>query len=184
MAENDQDVPAAPRKNRRNLKMFMVGVIAVLLVVGLSAGATLYFLRGRYADTNTSSVQVEHGTQPKKAGQAIQSAPRSTKGKPLYTEVKQPFIVTLNASGATHYFQVFVAFMARNKGALNGLESRMPEVRNQLRVLFASQDFMKLQTLHGKKALQKTALDEVNGLLKGEKLAPINRVLFTNFVLQ
>lgn len=184
MAENDQDVPAAPRKNRRNLKIFMAGAIAVLLVVGFSAGATLYFLRGRYADTDTSSVQTEPAAPPEKVESTEKSESRGTAQKPLYTEVKQPFIVTLNASGATHYFQVFVAFMARDKGALNGLESRMPEVRNQLRVLFASQDFMKLQTLQGKKALQKKALGEVNGLLKGERLAPINRVLFTNFVLQ
>jgi len=174
MADNEK-APQAPAK-KSNLKIIIIGAVAVLLAIGLSVGATLYFLKGRYPDNKADAAR---SGQEGKPAAAEHKAP-----KPEYTEVKQPFIVTLNANGATHYFQVFVAFMARDKGALDGLKSRMPEVRNRLRLLFASQDFMNLQTREGKESLQKHALADVNKLLKQEKLAPINQVLFTNFVLQ
>ncbi len=174
MAENEEASQAPAKKS--NLKIIIIGAVAVLLAIGLSVGATLYFLRDRYPDNTADGAQSGHDGKP--------AAAEHKAAKPEYTEVKQPFIVTLNANGATHYFQVFVAFMARDKGALAGLESRMPEVRNRLRLLFASQDFMTIQTSEGKKSLQKSALADVNKLLKQEKLSPIDQVLFTNFVLQ
>lgn len=176
MAEND-DAQKAPAK-KSNLKMIIIVVVAVLIAVALSVGATMFFLKGRYGAPAGETAKAA-ATQKNDHGKD------AAKGeKPEYTEVKDPFIVTLNEQGATHYFQVFVAFMALRKDAISGLESRMPDVRNQLRLLFAEQDFMKLQTTEGKKALQKKALQSVNTLLKQDKLPPINQVLFTNFVLQ
>lgn len=171
MAEADAEAPA---KKKGNWKLIVIVIVAILLTVGLSVGATLFFMH----DSSASTAEESHAAGKEGDGEKAKPKPAE------YYEAQKPFIVTLNDSGQSRYFQVFVAFMAHDKAALDGVQSLLPDVRNQLLILFGSQDFMALQTDKGKHDLQKAALDTVNGILKKNKAPPIEQVLFTNFVLQ
>lgn len=165
----------APAKKKGNWKLIVIVIVAILLTIALSVGATLFFMRSSASDKGKDGAQTAGKEQ---SGEQAKPKPAA------YYEAQKPFIVTLNDSGQTRYFQVFVAFMAHDKTALDGVQNLLPDVRNQLLILFGSQDFMALQTDKGKHDLQKAALDTVNGILKKNKAPPIDAVLFTNFVLQ
>ena len=65
------------------------------------------------------------------------------------------------------------------------LNQHLPLIRNQLVMLFGSEDFESLMTPEGKQALRDKATLAVKALLEKEVGNPvIESVLFTNMVLQ
>lgn len=81
--------------------------------------------------------------------------------------------------------QVSVALMARDQAKLDALKVHLPLLRNQLNMLFASQNFDSLMTPVGKEMLRQQATTTVQELAKKEVGdGVVEQVLFTNFVLQ
>ncbi len=166
------DVPGAEAGGKGKLKLIILIVVGLLLAVGLSVGGTFYFM-SRGGETPAAD---ETAT--------TQAAPQR---KPAIYEVLAPaFIVNFsNTGGRQRYMQVSVALMSRDQAALDGLKEHMPLLRNQLVMLFSSQEFASLATPVGQEMLRQQATASVQELAQKEigKLA-IEQVLFTNFVLQ
>lgn len=168
----DVPSPAAAPGGKGKLKLIILIVLGLLLAVGLSVGGTFYFMsRG---DTEA---------QP----EAASETPTAPVRQPAIYEVLAPaFIVNFpNAGGRQRYMQVSVALMSRDQAALDALKEHMPLLRNQLVMLFSSQEFASLATPVGQEMLRQQATASVQELAQKEigKLA-IEQVLFTNFVLQ
>jgi len=164
--------PAAASGGKGKLKLIVLIVLGLLLAVGLSIGGTFYFMsRG-----NTEA-------QP----EAASDTPTAPLRQPAIYEVLAPaFIVNFsNTGGRQRYMQVSVALMSRDQAALDALKEHMPLLRNQLVMLFSSQEFASLATPVGQEMLRQQATASVQELAQKEigKLA-IEQVLFTNFVLQ
>lgn len=172
----DTPIPGAEAApgGKRKLKLIIAVVLGLLLAVGLSVGSTLYFMsRGDAADAAKSEAA---------------DAPLSSGRQPAIYEALAPaFIVNFNGAngGRQRYMQVSVALMSRDAQALAALKEHMPLLRNQLVMLFSSQDFAALATPVGQEMLRQQATASVQELAQRElgKLA-IEQVLFTNFVLQ
>jgi flagellar FliL protein len=109
--------------------------------------------------------------------------------------MSDPFIVTVidkpdageseqGRNTKQHHMQIFAALQSRDKASLAAAETHSPLLRSRLRTLFGSQDFSEMQSLDGKQQLAAEAAKTVNTVLSGEGAPPIERVLFTNFVLQ
>ncbi len=94
-------------------------------------------------------------------------------------------MVNFNYNGRQRYMQVTVALMARDQAALDALKVHMPVLRNNLVMLFSSQDFESLTSSVGKEMLRQKATASVQELAQKEVgKTVIEQVLFTNFVLQ
>lgn len=160
-----QAVPA--KKNR--LKLVIIVVIALLLAIALSAAGTWFFLN------KDKPEQSEVAAQPV----------ATVKQPAVYEQLEPPFVVNFHADGRTRYMQVSLALMARDPQQLATLKVHMPALRNQLVMLFSSQNFDQLYAPLGLDLLKQQVTASVQDLAMREVGAPVvEQVLFTNFVMQ
>jgi len=161
---------AAPADGKRKLKLIVLVVLGLLLAVGLSVGSTIYFM----------------GRGETKSAEAADTLATPQRQAAIYEVLAPAFVVNFsNTGGRQRYMQVSVALMSRDQVALDALKEHMPLLRNQLVMLFSSQEFASLATPVGQEMLRQQATASVQELAQKEigKLA-IEQVLFTNFVLQ
>ena len=159
---------------KSKLKLIILIVVGLLLAIGLSVGATLFFLKG---DKKEEAKSEEHA--------ATEDAGKPVK-KQAFNEVLAPaFVVNYTFRGRQRYMQVSVALMGRDKAELDALHEHMPVLRNNLVMLFSGQDFEALSTPVGKEMLRQQTTASVQALAQKEtgKMA-VEQVLFTNIVLQ
>ena len=159
---------------KSKLKLIILIVVGLLLAIGLSVGATLFFLKG---DKKEEAKSEEHA--------ATEDAGKPVKKQAIYEVLAPAFVVNYNFKGRQRYMQVSVALMGRDKAELDALHEHMPVLRNNLVMLFSGQDFEALSTPVGKEMLRQQTTASVQALAQKEtgKMA-VEQVLFTNIVLQ
>ena len=159
---------------KSKLKLIILIVVGLLLAIGLSVGATLFFLKG---DKKEEAKSEEHAK--------TEDAGKPVKKLAIYEVLAPAFVVNYNFKGRQRYMQVSVALMGRDKAELDALHEHMPVLRNNLVMLFSGQDFEALSTPVGKEMLRQQTTASVQALAQKEtgKMA-VEQVLFTNIVLQ
>jgi flagellar FliL protein len=107
---------------------------------------------------------------------------------PHYLTLDPPFIVNFVHRGSLRYLQLSLDLMYLDAGVISRIEKQMPEVRNDLILLFSSQDFETLSTLEGKEKLREDVLLAVNKAIDVDPANPGpaagGAVYITNFVMQ
>ncbi|AVX88263.1 flagellar basal body-associated protein FliL [Pseudomonas koreensis] len=150
------------------LKMIILIVVALLLAIGVSVGATWYFM---------------HSAQSKPAA-AAETAPVG-KQPAIFEPMAPAFVANYNQNGRQRYMQVSITMLARNQADLDALKVHMPVIRNNLVMLFSGQDFATLATPVGQEMLRQKATASVQEVAQKELgKVVIEQLLFTNFVLQ
>lgn len=168
----DAAAPAAGGKSK--LKIIILIVVGLILAIGISVGATWFFL---------------HSSAPKPADPAAEAAANAAKANvkqpAIYEPMAPAFVVNFNQNGRQRYMQVSMTLMARDQAALDELKVHMPVIRNNLVMLFSGQSFDTLATPIGEEMLRQKALASVQEVAQKEtgKLV-VEQLLFTNFVLQ
>jgi len=148
------------------LKLMILIVVAVLLAIGLSVGATWYFMHS-----------------PK--SEAVPQADVNVKLPALYEPMAPAFVVNFNANGRQRYMQVSVTLQARDPADLKALMVHIPVIRNNLVMLFSGQAFDDLATPVGQEILRQKTTASVQEVAQKELgKVVIDQALFTNFVLQ
>ncbi|OZY42372.1 flagellar basal body-associated protein FliL [Pseudomonas fragi] len=148
------------------LKLIILIVVAVLLAIGLSVGATWYFMHS-----------------PK--SEAVPQADVNVKLPALYEPMAPAFVVNFNANGRQRYMQVSVTLQARDPADLKALMVHLPVIRNNLVMLFSGQTFDDLATPVGQEILRQKTTASVQEVAQKELgKVVIDQALFTNFVLQ
>ncbi|PAV27372.1 flagellar basal body protein FliL [Tamilnaduibacter salinus] len=169
MAENNEEQAAEGGKKKGKLKLIIGLVVLLALAIGLSVMGTLWFLGG----SSDSGSEAENGESQEPAHQPSH-----------YSSLEEPFIVSLSSGQGQRYMQVFVALQSRDQSALDAAKTHQPVIRSRLRTLFANQAFDAMQTPDGVSQLLTESTAAVNEVLKQEGAPAIDRVLFTNFVVQ
>ncbi|MFJ2390935.1 flagellar basal body-associated protein FliL [Pseudomonas koreensis] len=126
------------------LKMIILIVVALLLAIGVSVGATWYFM---------------HSAQSKPAA-AAEAAPAG-KQPAIFEPMAPAFVANYNQNGRQRYMQVSITMLARNQADLDALKVHMPVIRNNLVMLFSGQDFATLATPVGQEMLRQKATASV-----------------------
>ncbi len=163
--EVTEEVQEKPSNSRKKLFILIgVGLLALLL----SAGGVAYFLLS--------------GDDQEEVAQA---PAEPVKQMALYQALEPPFVVNYSDNGRQRYMQVSVVLMGRSAEGMSKLNQHLPLIRNQLVLLFGSEEFAALLSPEGKEALRERAGLAVKALLEKEVGDPvIESVLFTNMVLQ
>ncbi|HDY98432.1 MAG TPA: flagellar basal body-associated protein FliL [Pseudomonas sabulinigri] len=163
--EVTEEVQEKPSNSRKKLFILIgVGLLALLL----SAGGVAYFLLS--------------GDDQEEVAQA---PAEPVKQMALYQALEPPFVVNYSDNGRQRYMQVSVVLMGRSAEGMAKLNQHLPLIRNQLVLLFGSEEFAALLSPEGKEALRERAGLAVKALLEKEVGDPvIESVLFTNMVLQ
>ncbi|MFJ2360473.1 flagellar basal body-associated protein FliL, partial [Pseudomonas fluorescens] len=133
------------------LKMIILIVVALLLAIGVSVGATWYFM---------------HSAQSKPAA-AAEAAPTG-KQPAIFEPMAPAFVANYNQNGRQRYMQVSITMLARNQADLDALKVHMPVIRNNLVMLFSGQDFATLATPVGQEMLRQKATASVQDLAQKE----------------
>jgi flagellar FliL protein len=157
-------------------------LLSLLGVVGLAAvGGGAYFAMGLLAGGADGEADVE-GEQ---VAEYQEPAAAQDKGPPIYFDMEPPITVNFQREGRARFLQVSMSVMAREEKAIEHLEQHMPVVRNNLNMLFSSQDYAIISTREGKEALRQSALTEIQTVLNQRAgSAGVEEVYFTSFVMQ
>ena len=129
-------------------KYIIIGVVVLLL--GTAAG--LYF----------TGVIDFGGEAAEGAGEQASAEPELP---PTYLPLDPPFVVNFTHRGTLRYLQVSLEVTYKDLALLTKVTERMPQVRNDLILLFSGQDYEQLSTFEGKEHL------------RGEIMKAINRVI-------
>ncbi|MGY2217518.1 flagellar basal body-associated protein FliL [Pseudomonas sp. 21615526] len=166
MAKSDDAAKAPAGKGK--LKLILLIVLALFLAIGLSVGATWYFM---------------HSAQSKPAATAEVNP--NVKQPAIFEPMLPAFVANFNQNGRQRYLQVSITLLARNQADLDALKVHMPVIRNNLVMLFSAQPFDTLATPVGQEMLRQKVTASVQEVAQKEVGKPvIEQVLFTNFVLQ
>lgn len=156
------------------IKKVIYAVIG-LVVVGVPAG--LYF-----TGNLPFLAPAEEGVELDEHGKPIVAAASH------YLTLDPPFIVNFVHRGSLRYLQLSLDLMYHDEAVIAQIEQQMPEVRNDLILLFSSQDFDTLSTLEGKEKLRSDVLLAVNNVIDVDPANPGpaagGEVFITNFVMQ
>jgi flagellar protein FliL len=159
---------AKPRKSK------LPWLIVIVLLLAAGGGGAWYSLRPSTANASAP------------AAAAPTEAPQQPHAAALYYKFDPPFVVNFGGEGSTRYLQVTVEAMARDAGILDVLKNNEPAVRNDLVMLFSSQDSAALMTADGKEKLRTATLASIRKVLDAENAdsKKIEAVYFTSFVIQ
>ncbi|KAA0947274.1 MULTISPECIES: flagellar basal body-associated protein FliL [unclassified Pseudomonas] len=169
MAKSDDAATAAPAPaGKGKLKLILLIVLALFLAIGLSVGATWYFM---------------HSAQSKPV--SVVEANSNVKQPAIFEQMLPAFVANFNQNGRQRYLQVSITLLARNQADLDALKVHMPVIRNNLVMLFSAQSFDSLITPVGQEMLRQKATASVQEVAQKEiGKVVVEQLLFTNFVLQ
>ncbi|WP_122875532.1 flagellar basal body-associated protein FliL [Pseudomonas viridiflava] len=150
-------------------KLIIVAVVALLLAVGLSVGATWFIMH-----------KGESAPDP-----AVAAAAANAKPVAVFEPLTPAFVVNFNANGRQRYMQVSITMLGRNAADMEALKVHMPVIRNNLVMLFAAIPFESLASPIGQEMLRQKATASIQEVAQKELgKTVIEQLLFTNFVLQ
>jgi len=184
MAQKD-DAKPSEKKGSGILKILLM-LIGGLVLIGGSVGGTLFLTgalnknaeEGHAADPVAGAAPAAHGGGPP-------SAIIPLRGPAIYHPLEPAFIVNFEDQGMLRYLQIGLTTMTRDPRVVDILNQNMPQIRNDLILLFSNQKLEVLASTNGKEKLRMQALAQIQGILTREVGIPgIEAVYFTTFVLQ
>jgi flagellar FliL protein len=161
--------PQAPQSKKSGKLLWIVIAVAVL---GAGGAGAWFVLRPKHAANTTANSPAAPAAAPHLA--------------PIYYKFDPAFVVNFGGEGSARYFQVTVEAMSRNQAALDVLKNNEPAVRNDLVLLYSSQDSATLLSTDGKEKLRAATLAAMRKVLdeEGADGKLIEQVYFTSFVIQ
>ncbi|WP_160106513.1 flagellar basal body-associated protein FliL [Pseudomonas izuensis] len=166
MAKSEAAVKDPATKGR--FKLIILIVVALLLAIGVSVGATWYFMHSAQSKPVAAAEIAPVGKQPA-----------------IFESMAPAFVANFNQNGRQRYMQVSITMLARNQADLDALKVHMPVIRNNLVMLFSGQDFATLASPVGQEMLRQKATASVQEVAQKELgKVVVEQLLFTNFVLQ
>jgi len=142
-------------------------IVAAVLLVGATVGATLYF---------SGALEEKSENEKKPLGEINPT---------LYLKLEPEFIVNFSAEQAVNYIQLEIELMARDQQYIALAEQNMPAIRHQILLLLSGQQYTELKTVEGKNKLRAEILARVQEIIgTNPKVPGIEAVYFTMFIMQ
>lgn len=155
------------------MKKIIIIALGALLLAG--GGAAAFFLLNKQ---EPGQADVTAGTE----GEAAQ--PAEPEGDPIYLALDPAFVVNFEHNGGVRYLQLSLQVMAYQQEVIDKVAANMPAVRNNLILLFSSQNYEALNTLEGKESLRKQVAESINEVVRLSGENRVDDVYFTGFVVQ
>jgi flagellar FliL protein len=119
---------------------------------------------------------------PAWAEEEVQTGPKT-----VYYDITEPFTINFltQSNQEVRFMQLRVSLMAYDQETITASEENLPMIQDALRTLFSSQTMETVNTVEGRKDLQKQALEAAQQVLEEETgSGNLKGVYFTSFVLQ
>lgn len=158
------------------MKTWILGGLGIVFVLLIGLGTGLFVsgaLQGDAADNDEE--QTEEGV-----AEGEEQRPEA-----IYYEMTPAFVVNVEAERRVRYLQVKVEVMARDQAVIDAVDRHMPQIRNELLLLFSDLEYDKVQNREGRETLQQATREQIVSVLEAEEEpAEVEAVYFTNFVMQ
>ena len=180
----------APKKSGK-MKIIIIAVAALLLLGGIAGGA--WFFLHKSADAGDSAEAPTHGkgAASEKSGKDKKAAKGKKTGKDahaapaVYLALDPAFVVNFEDQGVVRFLQITVEVGTHDPLVLDAVKLHMPIIRNNLVMLFSSQDLKSITSREAKEKLRAEALAEIRKVLEDQTGDPgVENVYFTSFVMQ
>lgn len=155
------------------MKKIIIIVVALLVLGG--AGAAAYFMLGGDGGAATDAAGADG---------AAAAPPVEEEKDPIYLGLDPAFVVNFERNGSIRYLQLTLQVMSYDQGVVDKVSANMPAVRNNLIMLFSSQDYDALATVEGKEGLREDVLVSINEVVRLKGDTKVDDVFFTGFVMQ
>ncbi len=156
-------------------KLIIIIVVAVLFLA--TSGAATMLLLGGDEPAATEEAAGEDGKKPEK--------PKKAKLPLQYFPLSPAFVVNFSGDSEIRFLQVDLQIGTRDPAMLDLLKEHSPALRNNLVILFSSQDPARLSSREGKEKLRAEVLAETKMVMKeAAGNDDIDAVYFTSFVMQ
>jgi flagellar FliL protein len=178
----DLDIDGAEQGAPRSKSKLLVIIVGVVLLLGISGAVTLALTGVLSGEPEPVG---EQAASEGKAGKSSAATPNKIKAPLSYVPLDPPFVVNFNSDTDVRFLQVSVELGTRDPAVADSIKEHRPAIRNNLVMLFSSQDPHALNTRDGKEKLRDETLSEVQKVLKQETGSPgVENVFFTSFVMQ
>jgi flagellar FliL protein len=111
---------------------------------------------------------------------------KTTHAAPVYYKFDPAFVVNFGGEGNSRYLQITLEVMSRKAEVIEAVKANEPAIRNDLVMLFSSQQYDVLMSPQGKDTLRQTTLESIRKAVAKEGTNPeeVEGVYFTSFVIQ
>lgn len=198
LKDDKLDEAAEEGKAKKKSNIMKIAMIAggALAFLAINIGVTVMLVGGKQHDAAPTAAgeQKDAGKDAKDGGHGGSADKKEGDGRgsdtgggkaPVYYAFDPAFVVNFQAQEGLRFLQIKVEVMARDQKVIAAVEQHMPVIRNNLVVLFSSQDFTTISTRVGKERLRTQSLAEIQKVLKENTGQPgIEQVYFTSFVMQ
>ncbi|MDH5546500.1 MAG: flagellar basal body-associated FliL family protein [Gammaproteobacteria bacterium] len=169
MAEEATNTPQA--SSGSPMKLVMAMIIGAVLLVAVSMGGVFFLVKSLGMGGSGGHAEPQG---------------KNAEGPAIYFPLDPAFVVNFKERGRTRFLQVEIQVMSRDPEALKELTNHAPIIRNNLLLLFSSQEAETLYTSEGKEKMRTAALSEINRLIEEEtgKANALEALYFTSFVTQ
>jgi flagellar FliL protein len=193
---NDDEESEKPKpKKKSGILKILVIVFSAILLVASSVGATLFLTGALSHSDEEATVAADDGEEaaPEEDAKPKAKAKKSKdkkgakepKAPPIYVELGEPFVVNFVEAAQIRYLQVKIEAMTRDQVVSEAIKSHLPQIRNNLVLMFSNLDYASLATAEGKQKIRDQALVEIQNILKDETgNSGAEAVYFTSFVMQ
>jgi flagellar FliL protein len=155
-----------PDKKPGKLKLV---IAAVVVLAGGGVGAWMYLKPDKQA-----------------AGAPAEQPKEKARAAPLYYKFDPAFVVNFGGEGNSRFLQITLEAMSRDPAVVEVVKANEPAIRNDLVLLFSSQQYDVLMTPDGKDKLRQATLESIRKTIatEGAKPEALEGVYFTSFVIQ
>ncbi len=192
--EDEENEKPKPKKKSGGALKIIVIVFSVILLIGVSVGATL-MLAGVFgqhdseevadAEDDGSDASAEDAPKEKSKKSKDKKSSKEPKAPPIYVELGDPFVVNFVEGVQIRYLQVKIEAMTRDPVVSEAIKVHLPQIRNNLVMMFSNLDYASLTSAEGKQSIREKALVEIQSILKSETgNTGAEAVYFTSFVMQ
>ena len=193
----DVDKQPTPAKKGGMKKIIIIVVAAVVLLSAIGGGAWAFLHKtadeGDSAESADSSESADEAKPAEKGAKKAKKGKKSAKAKKevdpalpaVYLALDPPFVVNFEDQGVVRFLQITVEVGTHDPLVLDAAKLHMPIIRNNLVMLFSSQDLKSVTSREAKEKLRADALAEVRKVLEEQTGDPgVENVYFTSFVMQ
>lgn len=166
------------------MKKIIIIVVAVLLLVGGAVGATLFFT-GAFSEKPADEEVTESEEGEDGEGKSKKKKKKEEKLETFYHHIQPEFVVNFGAKARPRFLMLEVSASTHDEKVLDVMDTHMPEIRNDLLMLFGTQNSEHLRTIEGKNELRRQTCNTIQDVLSkhyGDEA--IEEVFFTRFVMQ
>lgn len=158
---------AAGKKKKKMMLLLILGGLGVTSIAG-----TALFMSGVIGHKKADTEQT-------------QEAAAKVKKVPVYFAFDKPITVNFETESGLRFLQVELEVMTYDPLVPDQIKTHMPVIRNELIMIFSSQDYGDLISQEGKEKIRSTVLNKLKEIMADRAGKPgIEEVYFTNFVIQ